>query len=87
VIFLLSDPATMQILATAEGSADSVTVYSILTPIYLAELPWVRRAIAVYGWGTESFESGFAALTGGIPAPGRVPIVLDAPAPPAEPVR
>jgi beta-N-acetylhexosaminidase len=87
VIFLLSDPATMQILATAEGSADSITVYSILTPIYLAELPWVRRAIAVYGWGTESFESGFAALTGGIPAPGRVPIVLDAPAPPAEPVR
>lgn len=84
VIFLLSDPATMQILETAADDADAVTVYSILTPIYLAELPWVQRAIAVYGWGNESFESGFSALTGTIPAPGRVPIVLDAPLPTVE---
>jgi beta-N-acetylhexosaminidase len=84
VIFLLSDPGTMQILETAADDADAVTVYSILTPIYLAELPWVQRAIAVYGWGSESFESGFSALTGTIPAPGRVPIVLDAPLPTVE---
>lgn len=77
VVYLLSDPGSLQVLRAAEDLADRITVYSILTPIYLGEVPWVRRAIAVYGWGTESFESGFSALVGEIPAPGELPVPLD----------
>ena len=74
VIFLLSDPGSLEILQAAADHAERIIVYSILTPIYLAEVPWVESAIATYGWGIESFESGFAALTGAIPAPGRLPV-------------
>jgi beta-N-acetylhexosaminidase len=74
VIFLLSDPGSLEILQAGDDSADAITVYSILTPIYFSELPWVQRAIAAYGWGRESYESGFSALLGQIPAPGRLPI-------------
>ncbi len=74
VVFLLSDPGSLEILQAGEDSAESITVYSILTPIYFSELPWVQRAIAAYGWGRESYESGFSALLGRTPAPGRLPI-------------
>lgn len=74
VIFLLSDPGSLQILQAGAESAEAITVYSILTPIYFADLPWVERGIAAYGWGRESYESGFSALLGRIPAPGRLPI-------------
>ncbi|HKK49451.1 MAG TPA: glycoside hydrolase family 3 protein, partial [Alkalispirochaeta sp.] len=74
VIFLLSDPGSMQILQAGADSAEAITVYSILTPIYFSELPWVTRGIAAYGWGRESYESGFSAMLGQIPAPGRLPI-------------
>ncbi|MEX2442356.1 MAG: glycoside hydrolase family 3 protein [Alkalispirochaeta sp.] len=74
VIFLLSDPASVEILQAGADSAESITVYSILTPIYFAELPWIQRGIAAYGWGRESYESGFSALVGRTPAPGQLPI-------------
>lgn len=74
VIFLLSDPGSLEILQAGIDSAQAITVYSILTPIYFSELPWVQRAIAAYGWGQESYESGFSALLGRTPAPGRLPI-------------
>ncbi len=74
VVFLLSDPGSLQILQAGSDSAEAITVYSVLTPIYFSELPWVRRGIAAYGWGRESYESGFSALLGQIPAPGRLPI-------------
>ena len=74
VVFLLSDPGSLEILQAGEDSAENITVYSILTPIYFSELPWVQRAIAAYGWGRESYESGFSALLGRTPAPGRLPI-------------
>ncbi len=76
IIYLLSDPGSLQVLQGGEDYADTITVFSILTPIYLRQVPWVDRAIAVYGWGTDSFESGFAALVGEIPAPGHLPISI-----------
>ena len=88
VIFLLSDPGSLEVLQSAVESNPAlledttIVVYSILTPIYLASVPWVETALAVYGWGAESFESGFSALLGEIPAPGRLPISVDAPAEP-----
>lgn len=79
IVFLLSDPGSLGVLNGLEPFADRTVVFSTLTPIYLGDLPWVREAIAVYGWGTESFESGFSVLSGEIPAPGTLPISLPAP--------
>lgn len=76
IIFLLSDPNTLQILRMLEGSNKRVIVYSILTPVYLAALPWIEDAIAVYGWGTESFEAGFSVLQGYYEPTGVLPLSL-----------
>ncbi len=78
VIFLLSDPNSVEVLETVRDSDVNVIVYSILTPVYLADLFWIDSAIAVYGWGIESFETGFGALRGDFKATGRLPVVLDA---------
>ncbi len=76
IIFLLSDPNSLQVLEGARSVPDRVIVYSILTPIYLRELDWVRTAIAAYGWGNESFETGFAVLRGDYVAGGTLPISI-----------
>lgn len=77
VVFLLSDPNSAQVLSTIETVDTDVIVYSILTPVYLVDLPWVDTAIAVYGWGVESFETGFAAIRGDFLPSGRLPVTLD----------
>ncbi len=77
VVFLLSDPNSLEVLQAAREYADRIVVYSILTPIYLREVPWVQTAIAVYGWGVESFETGFAVLRGDVAATGTLPITIE----------
>lgn len=80
VIFCLSDPNSLEVLGEAEGSDTRVIVMSILTPVYLLETPWVESAIAIYGWGEESFRAGFSVITGAMEAEGSLPIRLDHPA-------
>ncbi|MFW5688035.1 MAG: glycoside hydrolase family 3 protein [Spirochaetota bacterium] len=77
IIFCLSDPHTAQLLEAISDLDVTVIAYSILTPVYLAGLPWVDSALAVYGWGVESFRAGYSALLGRTPAPGRLPVTLD----------
>lgn len=79
IVFLLSDPNTLQILETARHTSARIVVYSILTPVYLSELPWVENAIAVYGWGRESFEAGFSVIQGDYHPRGTLPIPLEHP--------
>ena len=76
IIFNLSNPNSLEVLKSLEDYSDRIIVFSTLTPVYLEELPWVRSAIAVYGWGVESFEAGFAALHGDIPFKGRLPVSI-----------
>ena len=49
-------------------------VISALSPVYLAEVPWVTTAVAVYGSGRDSFRAGFAVLAGEITAAGTMPL-------------
>lgn len=76
IFFCLSDPATREILDRGRELADRITVISILTPVYLRDLPWVERAVAIYGWGVDSYRAGFAALRGEITPEGTLPISL-----------
>jgi beta-N-acetylhexosaminidase len=80
VIFCLSDPNSLEVLQEASDTETRVIVLSILTPIYLLETPWVRSAVAVYGWGEESFRAGFSVILGTMEAEGTLPISLDHPA-------
>ena len=80
VLYCLSDPNSLEVLQEIADMDVRVIVMSILTPIYLLETPWVQSAVAVYGWGDESFRAGFSVLTGQMEAEGTVPIRLDHPA-------
>ncbi|MFW5737304.1 MAG: glycoside hydrolase family 3 protein [Spirochaetota bacterium] len=77
VIFCLSDPNTAGVLAEARDVDVDLTVFSILTPVYLRAAPWVDSAIAVYGWGEESFRAGYSVLLGRIAPEGSAPVTVD----------
>ena len=77
VIVCLSDPYTAEIIDALEGIPARTTVFSILTPVYLQELEWVESAIAVFGWGEESFRAGFSVLLGQTPALGTMPVSVE----------
>lgn len=77
VVFCLSDPNTAGVLAEARDLAVDLTVFSILTPVYLSDVPWVDSAIAVYGWGEESFRAGYSVLLGRIAPEGATPVTVD----------
>jgi beta-N-acetylhexosaminidase len=79
IIFCLSDPNSLEVLQEASDASARIIVLSILTPIYLVETPWVQSALAVYGWGEESFRAGFSVMVGAMEAEGTLPISLDHP--------
>ena len=74
IIYLLANPNSAEVLHSLERLDKEIVVLSVLTPVYLTELPWIDTALAIYGTGRDSFYAGFAALTGMIPAYGEVPI-------------
>jgi beta-N-acetylhexosaminidase len=74
IIFCLANPNGLELLRTLRGFQGKLIVFSILTPVYLREVPWIQTAIAVYGWGIDSFKAGFAVISGSIPPLGKNPI-------------
>lgn len=74
LIFLLMNYNSAEVLDELSPYADRVLVVSALTPVYLADLPWVRTAVAVYGAGRESYRAGLAVLAGDYAPEGRLPI-------------
>ena len=73
VIFCLSDPEGLYFLRALRELGKQVIVFSVLSPVYLEEAPWIDGAIAVYSYAPESFVAGFSAMLGRIPAQGRLP--------------
>ncbi len=76
VIFCLANPNSAEVLKELTAAGVESTVISVLTPVYLRDLPEIETAIAIYGTGRDSFTAGFAALKGMIPAEGEVPIQI-----------
>jgi len=77
VIVLLPDEETGVLLNELESIAEKVVVISILSPIHLNNVPWVRTSLAAYGTGIESFRAAFAALAGDFVPVGKLPIPLN----------
>lgn len=78
LIFCLANPNSAQVLKSlhpeiAEHGITCIAV-SVLSPTYLYEFPWIDSAIAVYGFGEESFRAGFAVLHGDYLPEGNFPI-------------
>jgi beta-N-acetylhexosaminidase len=76
MIFCLANPNSAEVLKELSAAGIEAIVISVLTPVYLRDLPEIETAIAVYGTGPDSFTAGFAALKGMIPAEGAVPIQI-----------
>jgi beta-N-acetylhexosaminidase len=49
-------------------------VVSLLSPVYLAEVPWVRDSVAVFGTNAAAFDVAAAAVAGDISPEGRLPL-------------
>ncbi len=74
VIYCLANPNSAEVLESISGTDTDIIVLSVLTPVYLREMPWIENAVAVYGVSTDSFTAGFAALGGKIQPQGSLPI-------------
>lgn len=76
VIFCMTNPSSMKILKELEDYKGRLIVFSLLTPVYLDEIPWVETALAVYGTGSDSIRAGFSVLYGSYEATGKLPVTM-----------
>jgi beta-N-acetylhexosaminidase len=74
VVFCLANYHSLEVLERLGSLGERLLVVSALSPVYLADVPWVGTAVAVYGSGRDSFRAGFAALAGEIAPAGRMPV-------------
>ena len=73
IVFCLSDVAGVRVLQRFRALGKRVIVISVLSPVYLERVSWIDGAVAVYSYSLESFAAAFSAITGRIPAGGRLP--------------
>lgn len=74
VIFCLQNKGSLKALKALEDLGTEIIVFSILTPVYLKETPWIETAVAAYGWWSDSYRAGFACLRGDFIPEGILPI-------------
>jgi beta-N-acetylhexosaminidase len=74
IIFCLSDAEGLAVLRNLRGLGKRVIVFSVLSPVYLDQAPWIDGALAVYSYAPESFIAGFSAMLGRIGAQGQFPL-------------
>ncbi len=74
IIFCLANNASLELLKGLKAYKEKIVVFSVLTPVYLSDTPWVESALAAYGTGEDSFKAGFAVLAGDFPPPGKLPV-------------
>ena len=74
VIFCLINQNSLEVLQELEGYEGRLYVLSLLSPVYLQEVPWVKSAVAVYGMGSDSLRAGFSVVCGDYQAEGKLPI-------------
>ncbi len=74
IIFCLANPNSLEILKTLRTFEGNLIILSVLTPVYLTEVPWVTSSLALYGTTNESFLAGFSTLQGLYEPSGIVPL-------------
>ena len=79
IVFCLSDRTGIRILQQLRALNKKLIIFSVLSPVYLDEVPWADAAVAVYSYSSESFIAGFSAILGRISGEGRLPFTLNGP--------
>jgi beta-N-acetylhexosaminidase len=74
VVFCLANFNSLAILEAMRPLASRIIVISALSPVYLAQVPWVETSIAVYGNTRDCFRAGFSVLAGDYVPTGRLPV-------------
>ena len=74
IIFCLANPNSLEILKTLENFNGNLIVLSVLTPIYLTEVPWADHSLALFGTTPDSFRAGFSVIRGVYTPTGTVPL-------------
>jgi beta-N-acetylhexosaminidase len=74
VIFCLQNEGSLTALKELKEAGPQIIVFSILTPVYLKDVPWVETAIAAYGWWGESYRAGFSCIRGDYTPEGVLPV-------------
>lgn len=77
IIFNLHNKDSLEILKRLESIKEKLIIFSVLTPVYLAEVPWVNTAIAVYGTGDASFKAGYSVLSGDYEPESIIPVFIE----------
>ena len=73
VVFCLANYSSLSILEGLENYTREVVVLSVHSPSFLKKVPWVKKALALYGTSPASFLAGFNALAGKYKPTGRLP--------------
>lgn len=73
-VFVLATPGGLTYLRALEPWKDKIAVVSLLSPVYLRDLPWVKDAVAVFGTNAAAFDVAAAVLAGEILPTGRLPL-------------
>ena len=73
-VFVLAVPGGLAYLKALEPYQDKLAVVSLLSPVLLRDVPWVRNAVAVFGTNQAAFEVAAAVLAGDFTPPGRLPV-------------
>jgi beta-N-acetylhexosaminidase len=77
IIFYLSNSEGIEVLRSFRPLGKKIIVFSVLSPAYLNEVPWVDAALAVYSSSIDSLLAGFSVILGKISAQGSVPFALN----------
>lgn len=76
VIFCLANAYGLEVLESLKDSGKRVIVISVLSPVYLEQVPWTLGSLAVYSYTKESFLAAFSVLAGNIDARGKLPFTI-----------
>jgi beta-N-acetylhexosaminidase len=79
LVFVLAVPGALAYLKALEPWKEKLAVISLLSPVYLRQVPWVRNAVAVYGTNSAAFEVATAVLAGDFTPRGVLPFRLTPP--------
>jgi beta-N-acetylhexosaminidase len=74
VIFCLSNRENLAILQSLRWIDARIIVISSMSPVLLADAPWVKTALAVYSYSPWSFTAAFGALAGDFVPAGKMPL-------------
>ena len=77
VLLCVANEAGMDFADRARARGKKIGIVSLLSPAPLRRLGKGEAAVAVYGSSRYVFSAGLDALSGSVPAPGRIPMTLE----------